>query len=218
MDLSSLILTKNWSKIPDRIALYPSEVQRYHDGNLPIHLACRNSSVPVHIIKCLIEDFPESLKIGSTSFGQIPLHCAVCIRHPNANVNVIQVVLENYKEGASVKSNYGHLPLYDYLLTCYNPTFDIVQILVEAYPDAVRINDEICTNKFYPLHCAAIRSNYDIVEYLIHIYPDALLKTTGDGRQAQDIAHHYFNVIVEELLREEKEKRFGGEKENDDST
>lgn len=221
MDLSLLILSKKWSKIPERIALYPTEVQCYHDGNLPIHLACRNASVPVNIIKCLIEDFPESLKIGSTSFGQIPLHCAVCTHYPNANVNVIQVLLENYKEGASVKSNYGHLPLYDYLLTCYQPTFDIVQKLVEAYPNAVCINDEICMKKFYPLHCAAIRSNCDIVEYLIHIYPDALVKKTGDGRKAQDIAHHYYNTMVEKLLREETKKRYGdvkGSKGNDKLT
>jgi len=209
MNLLSLIHAKKWSKIPERITSFPSELKIFHDGNLPIHTACRNTNIPVHIIRCLIEDYPESLKIRTLSFGQLPLHCAVCARHTNENKNIIQVLLENYREGASVESHYGHLPLYDYLLTCYEPLFDVVQMLVEAYPDAVHINDNICAKKFYPLHCASIRSNCKIVQYLINIYPDALIKLSGDGRTAKDIAHNYNNEEVEKLLHMEKVKRFG---------
>ena len=189
------------------IALHPAEVRSSDTyGNLPIHNACALANIPANVIEELISAYPESVKQTTThEFSQLPLHYAVNCCGSSTMTAVVEVLLQNYKEGASVKDTNGLTPLNSHMSACKCPSLDITKMLLDVCPDAVLMCNDY---DWYPLHYAAYHGNWEISKYLIDLYPYALMKKDNDGRTPRDIATDNYHYQLCDKLREEEEKQF----------
>lgn len=206
LKLSTIIARRGWTKALHRIASSPNEARSWdHDGELPIHRACRHQNVPVNVIKALIDAYPQSVEKQTKMTGLIPLQFAVCCVSSTIN-GVVRLLLLHYTVGATVRDACGETSLISHLYYSSQPSLEVVQMLVEAHPDAVRTSDKY---KWYPLHFAARRGDLEIPQYLIELYPEALLAKTEFDMTPQDVADEFCKCQLRDRLREEKEKRFG---------
>lgn len=194
-----------WPEVIERIYSHPAEVQVWDKGYLPLHRACRYSTVPSKVIEALIDAYPESVRIKAKLCDRIALHCTTCLFDPT-NADVVEVLLRRYREGASSRDVYGQTPLVYHLRQAPFPSLEIVELIVEAYPDSASITDQ---DDCYPLHCAAKRGEVDIANYLIEMYPDALLEQNKDGKTPLDLAHKDGKFRLRDTLIEKQVKIFG---------
>ncbi|KAK1733448.1 hypothetical protein QTG54_015863 [Skeletonema marinoi] len=70
------------------------------DGYLPLHHACKQGKCSFEVIKALVKEHPESLKVGTLD-GKLPLHLA-CIDR-NQPFEVIEYLIDAYPEGLRMK-------------------------------------------------------------------------------------------------------------------
>lgn len=138
--MESSDLTKTSSRsFKMMIATYPESLKVPNiRGQLPLHLAL---SVPKHptmlIINQLIDSFPESLKMPD-KFGHLPLHCACA--NKRISPEIIIVVLNSFRQGASYANSNGMTPLH-LLASQDKPNIDVVKELLKIFPMAVHICD-----------------------------------------------------------------------------
>jgi hypothetical protein len=57
-----------------------------------------------------------------------------------ASMEVVEALLLHYPEGASVRNNYGALPLH--LAASNNAPSEIIKLLIDAYPDALHLQND----------------------------------------------------------------------------
>jgi len=200
--LLTLIAKKRWAEVQERITSSPNETRSWENGYLPIHRACWHANaVPIEVIKALIESHPESLKQKTHLSGELPLHIAVRLLF-SANSDVVKVLLQHFKEGASVRDYCGRTPLTSHLFSCPSPLLGVTKMLVEAQPETLRMSDR---HKWYPLHFAAYRGDWEISEYLIGMYPDALLQEDDEKRTPRGLTVRYRKHQLRDRLHEEEE-------------
>lgn len=207
MELFPLMDEENWSEVLHRIESHPQEVQsRNNEGDaLPIHWCCMKPNVPVEVIKSLIDAYPESLR-HITSYGALPLHCAMTRSCSSTQSAIIDVLLKYYQEGVCKKDHIGDTPLTNYLQWSRPPSLDIIKRLVDASPSVVRIVDAC---QWVPLHHAVDLGYWEISQYLIQCYPEALLKQDYSNRTPRDIANENDHQRLRDRLLQEEQSRFG---------
>jgi len=201
-DLLTLIFDESWDKVLKRINSHPDETKSWDEhGDLPIHSALKRSYVPINIVQTLVNVYPNSLKEKSTFCGQsiLPLHVAVSHLY-KCQPDVIQYLLDNYIESASITNECGQTPLIIHLHCNPLPDMLVVKILIYAYANAVQLCDD---RLWYPLHHAVQSSNgnREVLEYIIELYPEALFKKNDENMTPRDIA----NELVQGLKDAEEQ-------------
>ena len=118
---------------------YPEGLRiQNNQGQLPIHLAL---SIPKNpktlVINILIESYPDCLKIQD-KFGHLPLH-KICA-NKGATVDIILLILNSFRQGASYADINGMTPLH-WLVSRDNPNVESIKELLKVFPMAVHISD-----------------------------------------------------------------------------
>uniref|UniRef100_A0A7S1C1C2 AAA+ ATPase domain-containing protein n=1 Tax=Corethron hystrix TaxID=216773 RepID=A0A7S1C1C2_9STRA len=113
--------------------------------------------------------------------GNLPLHTAASFRAP---IEVAEILLRSYPEGASIANNYGNLALH---FTAWKKgPLDVEKILLEAFPEgAARKNN----HGNLPLHYAAhYNAPIEVVQALYDAYPEGAQQVNNDNNTPLDLA------------------------------
>jgi len=104
-----------------------------NNGCLPIHAACATGSVPLEVIKHLLEVGGSQLTLSARNHeGALPMHL-LCKSEPS--LAVVKFLMQSYSSSLLVKTNGGDLPIM--LAANHNASVDVVFELLKAYPDAL---------------------------------------------------------------------------------
>lgn len=148
---------------------YPAAVEMATaQGDLALHLACRNYFCTLSVIELLMEAFPDGVRTVNDN-QQLPLHVA-CGHHYMKRLSK--------KSNKKKKDNNGHHQ--DTENSCSSS--DIIRHLVKAYPEAAQVFD--CRGTL-PLH-AAVRGYQSpaTIKFLVDACPAAADYTDCAGRTA----------------------------------
>lgn len=176
------------------------------DGCVPLHHAATKDTVPLDVVRYLVQRRQTSLRARSSE-GQLPLYFAAVssvdkvqflasawppalqesnmhgclVLHAaaatNAPVAMIELLLRLWWDAVQHKNNEGKLPLH---LAAEGTSRENVQRLVEAWRDSVKDQDMVGD---LPVH-AALRSNdvhLPTVTYLVEQHPESLQVRNADG-------------------------------------
>eukprot|EP00984_Skeletonema_dohrnii_P027898 scaffold17605_cov124-Skeletonema_dohrnii-CCMP3373.AAC.2 len=105
------------------------------DGYLPLHHACKQGKCSFEVIKALVKEHPESLKVGTLD-GKLPLHLACHDR--NQPFEVIEYLIDAYPEGLRMKEkSSGKSPFgWDYEASCGGHFTNFITFLVKEQRDS----------------------------------------------------------------------------------
>jgi len=143
---------------------YPSAASEVgHEGQLPLHLACKESS-HLDVVKMLVKAWPEAV-LCTDDGGNLPLHCA-CSNKTSATLAIVQYIYKLFPEAAG---RMGMNQEYPVLKACANSgSSDVVkfitrcsseEVLTARDADGDSVLHAACTNK--DPHVAA-----EIVDFL----------------------------------------------------
>ena len=92
-------------------------------------------------------------------------------------MEVISKLLDAYRDGAQVKTNYGDLPLH--LAASFNDSVEVISKLLDAYPDGAQVKDN---DGGLPLHYAAENNaSVEVISKLLDAYPDGAQVKDNDN-------------------------------------
>jgi hypothetical protein len=75
--LHLLIQTRDWQQAAWKLAENTDRARERVDGSLPIHLACQGTSVPLYLIRQLLQAFPESIYSTTSGSNLTPIELAM---------------------------------------------------------------------------------------------------------------------------------------------
>jgi len=178
--------------------------RRTKDGDLPLHLACRQSRTSIDTIAFLLNAWPESIRERDCR-SSTPLFLA-CTHHVQ-NIEMISLLLNKYPDAvqtagqiAGQTGDYRHRTLPLHQVCKFSAPLAVIQMFVTACPQTVRSQDYakniplnyLCMSSMsamgthclnvqpldgmLPLHCACETpiASADVISYLIESYPVAV--------------------------------------------
>jgi len=182
-ELSLAIASDQWehasSLVQPRQARHWSVRQGFFEGLkdsnvLPLHEVVVAEEAPYSLVLQLFEAYPDAVYCKESSYDRLPLHCA-CRR--NADVSVIQLLLDANREACLVPDRLGRLPLHYALSNGANVA--VVELLLKYHPAAARGVD---ARGWTPLHVAcSMGADTGIIVKLLHLYPEAIIIRTKKG-------------------------------------
>jgi len=138
-----------WNNIIKQITADPSLAKVDKEGVLPLHAAC-GANAPVHVIKMLLEAYPEAAQ-AKTDNGYLPLFCHLVLNTESPSEDIVSVLLESFPGAAAVADNNNQLPIH---LACMakGVSKNIFTMILRAYPKGAYACD---IEGFYPVDYAA---------------------------------------------------------------
>ena len=138
--LVELLYDGQWEKAHARVQTDSEEASVWIKSSgtrqYALHVAC-STKAPSHVVEALVTAYPEALRIPIGDYQLLPLHLAC--QH-GASFPVVSILLQHYKEAASVTDTLGLLPLH--LSITEGASVSVVQALLEAFPQAVQMQDK----------------------------------------------------------------------------
>eukprot|EP00985_Skeletonema_marinoi_P020871 scaffold12496_cov87-Skeletonema_marinoi.AAC.1 len=148
-----------------------------HDGNLPIHFACRLRSPEFCCM--LIQKFPESIQ--HEALGDPLLYYVLFTSSVDDSVAlaVFKMLLEKHSDMIlDVRWN-GH-SLLQYAASNHLPrNVEVCRLLIQAFRGLVLELDE---SGYQPLHVACLYGNLPLVKCILGMHPDAIRGESSNGR------------------------------------
>jgi len=135
-----------WNTIQRLLSLYPNEMLQFHNGMLPIHLACR-ASAPRVVLECLVKQCPEVIDMVTLDTKDSLLDCYFA---------------STQRRRTTTSNKLHQQQLHDW---CWST----MMYLVELHPKALN-----CPNRegWLPLHIAAMHdAPLDMLYYLARRSP-----------------------------------------------
>jgi len=181
---------------------YPESVkEKTKGGLLPLALACNAQSHDLNVIKFLHDAYPAAIKEMSTS--GLAIHQA---SSANTTVEVIDFLINSYRDSVSEKDNSGSTPLHRACGECSSSGFyhyrsseetldrsEIINLLIKNYPDGLK---EINYRNQFPLHVSCgsgyqchnlPTDHFRVIEILLKAFPESVKFADNRGR----LAIHY---------------------------
>jgi hypothetical protein len=155
---------------------YPLKLQcRDANGDLPIHLECKNQCRSSIIAKC-IELYPESFAIANENFRELPLHRF--IENELSSIDDALMMMKAYPAALKHQNSIGCLPLH---LECeYRCRSLIISKCIELHDEAL---DKADKEGYLPLHRLLENASSSSIEdalMMIEKYPAALQLQTSE--------------------------------------
>eukprot|EP00956_Cyclotella_meneghiniana_P030443 scaffold76682_cov82-Cyclotella_meneghiniana.AAC.3 len=148
---------------------------------LPLHNACKNRNITKEIIQYLVNKWPEALQErNDTGCNPLLLLCENSKENSKIGVEILQVILDEYPDGALQSCSYGLLPIH-YAASNDNMSVEFIENLINANPESIRQRDNNGDGDS-PIHWACSQGHIDIVKYLFGLYPD-LIRTIGSNNE-----------------------------------
>eukprot|EP00970_Alexandrium_tamarense_P005069 scaffold825_cov196-Alexandrium_tamarense.AAC.14 len=96
------VLAQDWSAVRRRITRRPEEASTVNPyGDLPLHLCCYGGQAPPHIIRALIDSYPESIRQENKA-GRDPLELAsINYRVEGTHRSAVLALLRWHRPGSS---------------------------------------------------------------------------------------------------------------------
>ncbi len=100
-------------------SLYPDEMMRFHNGMLPIHVACR-ARAPRAVLECLVQQCPQVIHMVTKDMKDSLLHCYFSSTrrttshdlHLNWSWSTITYLVEVHPEALNYPNRRGWLPIH----------------------------------------------------------------------------------------------------------
>ena len=159
--------------------------ERNVSGLLPIHFAvCKMST---GFCKVLIDLYPESIRVGRTNDGRLPIH--MTCRNGNGGADIIHYLLELYPESINVRDGEGDLPVHG---AARLGRTDIIELLLKLDPDLVSKTTN--NARHLPLHLACYYGRIEVAQVLYDALPEAILVRNGHEKiPIQVVSNHLRN-------------------------
>lgn len=175
-----------------RPSVYLKDSAKHHDdseGKFLLHNAIA-SAFSVHLVKLLLESFPESSMIKDED-GKTPLHHACASENVNsmdvvmvlANANTEEIYKATDNHGrtpsnllqpvASLRDPTGRVPLHRQAAFSKFFTVRSLILLFSAYPESIAEPDNL---KMLPFHHACLNSALplDVLMHFLKLYPESI--------------------------------------------
>ncbi|TMW57165.1 hypothetical protein Poli38472_003090 [Pythium oligandrum] len=128
-----------WSTLLERIECDPTAAQhKDQHGMLPLHWACTENDVPPHVVKRLLQAFPEAV-LTRNNAQYLPIHIAV---RSNACEETLRLLCDARPSSLLEETPSGKTPVM-LALECNLPasTVEILRIAEQTYLDLIEEND-----------------------------------------------------------------------------
>jgi len=223
--ITKLIEERRWKQVERLVADRPFEAKRLLSADqkgesfeaLPLHVLCILESVPMFVIKAVLDANPDAVLELEAKSGMLPIHLACTNRC--VSVSMVEELLKVYPEGARVQSRTGDLPLH-YAAKCGNAA-ELVALLLNVHPTATASANkegnlplhEICSRSHVdnnivrlimasnprairvknfkgqlPLHCACFwRNPTYVIAAMLHSYPESINVKDSNEQLPQDL-------------------------------
>lgn len=158
------------------------------DWYLPIHFAVCGMSTG--FCKVLIDAYPDSLRVGRTNAGRLPINVGYYNERADA-VDTIQYILELYPESTNVRDGEGRLPIHG---AARLGRTHIIELLLKHDPDMVsKTTNNHCQ---LPLHIACCCWRVEAVQVLYDAFPEATWVRNGSGRTPLELVSYNCGIQV----------------------
>lgn len=176
---------------------FDNDFDKFHLASNKVHmLLLHNASAAgysVHLVKLLLEAFPESCAITDEN-GMLPLHHACTSSNVSESVNIAMVLLDAYPESSNIKDNqgrtawqllkpmaanrddYGMLPLHHQAACPRGLTVNSLKFLFKAYPESIALPDNWGMLPFHHA-CLNTASSIDVLMLFAKLYPESIEAT-----------------------------------------
>mmetsp|Transcript_17423 Transcript_17423/g.29528 ORF Transcript_17423/g.29528 Transcript_17423/m.29528 type:complete len:558 (+) Transcript_17423:261-1934(+) len=151
-----------------------------HDGDLPIHFACRRRSPDFCCM--LIQKFPESIQHEVEGMPVVYYVLFSSDVNDSVALAVLKMLLEDHPRMVRYVRWNGQ-SLLNYAASNHLPrAVEVCRLLIQAFRGLVLELDE-STDDLYlqPLHTACHRGNLPVVECILDMHPDAIRGESSDG-------------------------------------
>lgn len=166
---------------------------------LPLHVICETPHCNTQILRTLVQEAPEMLKILNIR-RNLAIHL-VCKTRGNLRHDVIDIFLHHDPDSMKHLGAHDFLPLH-YASQLEHVELSVVKRIVEAYPEAL---ESPTVYKCLPLHNAAekLRTNRELLEYLAQRCPKAGVAECGQKyTPLQSMAAEVVPLYMYEVLAE----------------
>ncbi len=132
-----LIKTYDWDEFEQICNSHPTLMKSVlKNTNTPLHEICNIGSAPHHLLKRVVDCWPEAT-IARNRYGETPLH--VKCRCSQYSLYPVKLLLETNQTSVRMLNGTGKAPL---AIACLSgASVSVVKELVNAYPEALSIKD-----------------------------------------------------------------------------
>lgn len=170
--------------------------ERDEDNLLPLHRAVK-SMAPIQIVQILAESFADALPDTGGALHETPLHMAVARTDegegtPEANLEVIRYLAEQYPQALTVTDKDGLAPLHRACIEDLVHSLPVVTFLVQTYPESAQVCNEFGSTLLHLLlKCARQPDPEELLEVttlLLERYPESVRTVNDFGRTPLHLA------------------------------
>jgi len=152
-------------------------------GRTILHLLSYHTCLPLHWVSFLgdtpmvtlfLSKYPEAVKKKTMKEDipdSLPLHYAAI----GGNIDIVCLLLKEFREGASVQDYHGDLPIH---CAAGNGSIPCIQALLEAHDEGKSTTDD---QGRLPLHTAVQHGHIECVRILLDAHPEGLLVKDNNG-------------------------------------
>jgi hypothetical protein len=129
----------------------------------------------------LLKAYPDAVRQRSSMLEESPLHaiCRIPSRSKNKTV-LIELLLKAYKEGASVMSSLGCLPIHCAVTS--GTSVEVLKLLLDAYPKALCRRANVRRNLLVEAASSDLAAA-DMLKYLLKRSPNLVYTASGATRR-----------------------------------
>jgi ankyrin repeat protein len=150
-----------------------------HDGNLPIHFACRLRSPEFCCM--LIQKFPESIQHVVEGVPVVYYVLFSSDVNDSVALAVLKMLLEKYPDMLRDFRWNGQSVLHDAALKHLPRAVQVCRSIIRAFPELVLELDESTGRQLQPLHIACLYGNLPVVKCILELRPDAIRGESSGG-------------------------------------
>jgi ankyrin repeat protein len=175
----------SFDKIQAIVEQHPEAIKATNeDGECPLHIVCRKGGGGVdgafEVLEYLHHAWPLGLRARTTTNHQIPLHSACFGSNSNVNLEMIQFLVQQWRDSIKAQDARKRLALH---LACFRgASLEVIQYLVAVYPHALQEKD---IGGSLPVHLACDNgAPLEVVKWLVEQWPESTKVANAYGSLA----------------------------------
>lgn len=201
--LPLFLFESDWAAALAEIEFHPHEAKvwesrpGFFDGEhestlLPLHIAC-SLHTPLHVVRAIVEAYPEALRMNESAFKRLPLHVACQF---GERPDVIRYLVQEDRASALEPDILGRLPIHYACSNGSDPS--VIKTLLAANPASALYADY---NGWLPIHVAInFGASTGVVEELINACPASVAVQTMKGSTTVSLAEKVSTKNKAEIL------------------
>ncbi len=169
---------------------------------LPLHIAC-SLHAPLHVVKAIVEAYPEALRMKDTTFKRLPIHVACQF---SERPEVIEYLIKEDRATTLEPDVSGRLPIHYALSNASD--LKVIQTLLDANPASASYADY---SGWLPIHVAInFGASTQVIKELIDANPASVTLKTKKGSTTIKMAEKVSTKNKAEILKLLKDSEASG--------